>query len=572
MKERKAPRKKPKQLDPASESWNKLPWRKLEQHTFRIQKRIFRASQRGNQRAVHKLQKLLMKSQAARLVAVRRVTQDNQGKKTAGVDGVKSVAPQQRFVMVEQIHPKQWTDHKTHPVRRVWIPKPGKAEKRPLGIPTMLNRSQQALVKLALEPEWEAKFEPNSYGFRPGRSCHDAIEAIFKNISTKDKYVLDADIRGAFDHISHEALLRKLKAYPAVTRIIKSWLKAGVIDKRVFEKTEQGTPQGGVVSPLLMNIALHGMETALTKAYRDKEGRPQMVRYADDLVVFHPTEEGVRKAQAIIEAWLASIGLELKPSKTCIAHTLKPYQGKAGFEFLGFTVRQYPVGKYHTAKNQRHQPLGFKTFITPSKEAKQRHMQAIRQRMEELRGATQARLIKELNPMIRGWSNYYCTVVAKATFRSCDNDLYYMTKAWAKRRHSNKNMHWIMNKYWGVNRGSGWSFETPKGLALAEHGKVKIQRHVKVRGSASPYDGNLLYWSKRLKSHPLLGGTLGKLLQKQQGKCRWCELLFRDGDLIEVDHITPRSQGGGEELSNKFALHRHCHDQRHTKQAEGRYP
>src|SRR5712692_9449585 len=189
--------------------------------------------------------------------------------------------------------------------------------------------------------------------------------------------------------------------------------------------------------------------------------------------------------------------------------------------------------------------------------------------MEELRGATQAQLIKELNPIIRGWSNYYCTVVAKATFRSCDNDLYYMTKAWANRRHSNKNMHWIMNKYWGVNRGSGWSFETPKGLALADHGKVKIQRHVKVRGSASPYDGNLLYWSKRLKSHPLLGGTLGKLLQKQQGKCRWCELLFQDGDLIEVDHITPRSQGGGEELSNKFALHRHCHDQRHTKQAEG---
>src|SRR5216683_4453931 len=204
MKDRKAPRK---QVSPApeSEAWNRLPWRKLEKHTFRIQKRIYRASQRGNVRAVHKLQKLLAKSQAARLVAVRRVTQDNQGKRTAGVDGVKSVAPQQRFVMVEQIHPKQWADHKTHPVRRVWIPKPGKAEKRPLGIPTMLNRSQQALVKLALEPEWEAKFAPNSYGFRPGRSCHDAIEAIFKNISTKDKYVLDADIRGAFDHISHEA-------------------------------------------------------------------------------------------------------------------------------------------------------------------------------------------------------------------------------------------------------------------------------------------------------------------------------------------------------------------------------
>lgn len=572
MKDRKAPRKEPKQLDPESEAWSKVPWRKLERHTFRIQKRIFQASQRGNQRAVQKLQKLLMKSQAARLVATRRVTQDNQGKKTAGVDGVKSVPPQQRFVMAEQIHPKQWTNHQSHPVRRVWIPKPGKTEQRPLGIPTMLNRSQQALVKMALEPEWEGKFEPNSYGFRPGRSCHDAIEAIFKNISTKAKYVLDADIRGAFDHISHESLLQKLKTYPAIARIIKSWLKAGVIDKKVFEETEQGTPQGGVVSPLLMNIALHGMETALIKAYRDKEGRPQVVRYADDLVVFHPTEEGVKKAQAIIETWLSSMGLELKPSKTCITHTLTPYQGKVGFDFLGYTVRQYPMGKHHTAKNQHRQPLGFKTFITPSKEAKKRHLQVIRQRMEELRGATQAQLIKELNPIVRGWSNYYRTVVSKATFRSCDNDLYHMLKAWARHRHSNKNMHWIINKYWGVNRGGGWSFETPKGLALAKHGKVEIQRHVKVRGNVSPYDGNLLYWSQRLRTHPLLGRTLGKLLQKQQGKCRWCELLFQDGDLIEVDHITPRSQGGGEELSNKCALHRHCHDHRHATQAEGRCP
>src|SRR5260370_28598542 len=239
MTDRKAPQAKPK-ADPASEAWNKLPWRRLEKHTFRIQKRIYRASQRGNQRAVHKLQKLLMKSQAARLVAVRRVTQDNQGKKTAGVDGVKSVAPQQRFVMVEQIHPKQWADHKTHPVRRVWIPKPGKAEKRPLGIPTMLNRSQQALVKLALEPEWEAKFAPNSYGFRPGRSCHDAIEAIHASINQQDKSVLDADIAKCFDRIDHQALLAKLNTFPALRRTIHTWLKAGVMEGAQLFPTEAG--------------------------------------------------------------------------------------------------------------------------------------------------------------------------------------------------------------------------------------------------------------------------------------------------------------------------------------------
>ena len=204
MKERKAPRVTvPKRTpDPESEAWNRLPWRKVEQHVLRIQKRIYQASQRGNTRAVQKLQKLLMKSEAARLLAVRRVTQDNQGKKTAGMDGVKSVKPKERLVMASHIHPKHWKEQKPKPVRRVWIPKPGKAEQRPLGIPPMLERSKQALVKMALEPEWEAKFEPNSYGFRPGRCCHDAIGAIFLDIEHTPKFVFDADIKGAFDHAS----------------------------------------------------------------------------------------------------------------------------------------------------------------------------------------------------------------------------------------------------------------------------------------------------------------------------------------------------------------------------------
>src|SRR5215469_6341870 len=319
MAKTKAPSTKRKSpLDPASESWNKLPWRKLEQHVYRIQKRIFRAEQRGNTRAVHKLQKLVMKSRAARLLAVRRVTQDNQGKKTAGVDGIKSVHPKQRFLMAETIHPKNWKQQKSLPVKRVYIPKPGKSEKRPLGIPIMAERAQQALVKSALEPEWEAKFEANSYGFRPGRSGHDAIAAIFIDINHKNKYVLDADLKGCFDNINHEALLGKLNTYPAMRRIIKKWLKAGIVDKGVFEETTKGTPQGGVVSPLLANIALHGMENCVTQALTSKEGKPNFVRYADDFVVLHSTLEGVEKAKAVLEAWLQDIGLELKPSKTKI--------------------------------------------------------------------------------------------------------------------------------------------------------------------------------------------------------------------------------------------------------------
>jgi len=247
MSETKAPRSR-QEPDPASESWRKLPWRTFEQHVYRLQKRIFRASQHGNTQAVHKLQKVLTKSRAGRLLAVRKVTQDNQGKNTAGVDGVKAVAPQQRLALAEQIHPKRWEGNQPRPVRRVWIPKPGKTEKRPLGIPVMQDRAHQCLIKLALEPEWEARFEPRSYGFRPGRGCHDAIEAIYTTLcrrNAKRVWILDADLAGAFDRIDHNHLLTMIGDFPA-RGMISAWLKAGVFEKgKGFAPTEEGTPQGG---------------------------------------------------------------------------------------------------------------------------------------------------------------------------------------------------------------------------------------------------------------------------------------------------------------------------------------
>jgi len=318
------------------EDWSTLPWRKLEKVVYRLQKRIYQASARGNVRAVHSLQRLLMKSKAARCLAVRRVTQDNQGKNTAGVDGIKSVSPERRPLFVTLLHHPETI--KPKPTRRVWIPKPGKAEKRPLGIPVMLDRAHQALAKLALEPEWEAKLEPNSYGFRPGRSVHDAIGAIFQATCLKDKYVLDADIQGCFDNIAHQPLLDKLHTYPAMRRTIKGWLKAGVMEHGDWTPTERGSPQGGVVSPLLALIALYGLETAITTAFTQHD-RPQVVVYADDFVVLHPTRGGVEKAQQIAEDWLSGMGLHLKASKTRIGHTLHPIDGRAGFDFLGFSIR-----------------------------------------------------------------------------------------------------------------------------------------------------------------------------------------------------------------------------------------
>ncbi len=229
-----------------SEDWALLPWRKLERYTYRLQKRIYRASERGNVQAVHRRHQLLMRSKSARLLAVQRVTQDNRGMKTAGIDGIKSLTPDERLELAEAIHLKRQRKRKAKPVRRVWIPKPGKTEKHPLGIPVMYDRACQALAKQALEPEWEVRFEATSYGFRPGRGCHDAIGAVFNEIRYKDKHVLDADIKSCFDHLAHRALLDKLATYPAMRRTVKGWLKAGVLEGAEFSPTEEGAPQGGV--------------------------------------------------------------------------------------------------------------------------------------------------------------------------------------------------------------------------------------------------------------------------------------------------------------------------------------
>ncbi|MDJ0633517.1 MAG: group II intron reverse transcriptase/maturase [Xenococcaceae cyanobacterium MO_188.B29] len=405
--------------------WKDIPWRKLEKNVYKLQKRIFKASRRGDVKLVRRLQKLLIKSWAAKCLAVRRVTQDNQGRNTAGVDGVKSLTPKQRISLVNKLI----LGSKVAPTRRVWIPKPGKEEKRPLGIPTMHDRALQGLVKLALEPEWEAHFEPNSYGFRPGRSCHDAIEAIFLTIRSKPKFVLDADISKCFDNINHNQLLKKLNTYPTLRRQIRAWLKAGVMDGLELKPTSQGTPQGGTISPLLANIALHGMEYDIKQlatkldiknnrgrqlGWQNKQKSVSLIRYADDFLIFHEDINTLNRFVEAITQWLNDIGLELKPSKTRIAHTLNHYKReKPGFDFLGFNVRQHQTGKHTCGKNAHGKKLGHKTIITPSKEAQKQHYKKIAKVIDHNKGQSQAALISKLNPMIRGWCNYYATVCSQ---------------------------------------------------------------------------------------------------------------------------------------------------------------
>jgi RNA-directed DNA polymerase len=336
-----------------------IDWKSVEKMVYRLQTRIFKAQLRGDTKQVHRLQKLLMKSRSAKLLAVRRVTQDNAGKKTAGVDGIKSLTPKQRLDLANHL---VLTD-KSKPTRRVMIPKPGTTEERPLGIPCMHERARQMLVKLALEPEWEANFEPNTYGFRAGRGAHDAIEAIFNSIRYKSKYVLDADITKCFDKINQAKLLAKLNTFPTLTRQINAWLKSGVVMDGQLFPTPEGTPQGGVVSPLLALIALQGLETAIRSCVN--QGRAQralaVVFYADDFVVLHPSLEVILKCKRAAEDWLKEMSLELKPSKTRISHTLTPHDGNVGFDFLGFNIRQHPVGKHQSGCNGNGSKLGFKT-------------------------------------------------------------------------------------------------------------------------------------------------------------------------------------------------------------------
>jgi RNA-directed DNA polymerase len=545
------------------QEWRDIPWPQVERNVHKLQKRVYRASLRGDRRTVHRLQRLLLSSWSAKCLAVRRVTQDNQGKKAAGVDGVAALGPEDRLALVNTLS----LDAKPQPIRRVWIPKPGTDEQRPLGIPTIGDRARQALVKLALEPEWEARFEPNSYGFRPGRSCHDAVEAIFGSIKQLPKYVLDADIAKCFDRICHEALLKKLNTFPRLRRLVKGWLKAGVLEGESLFPTEEGTPQGGVLSPLLANIALHGLERAVQDAFpktKTVDGcvvnwSPTVIRYADDFVICHRDRGVIQQCQQVVEEWLRGMGLELKASKTRISHTLRAEGGPAGFDFLGFSVRQYPVGKYHTGKDTQGRPLGFKTHIKPARQKVVLHRRRLAEVIRAHRGAPQEALIRHLNPIIRGWSNYYRTAVSTRTFDKADDVLYHCLRGWASRRHPDKGQGWIVRRYW---RLPAWTFGTPDGRhLLRKHGWTRIVRHVKVRGDKSPFDGDWAYWSGRMGRYPGITCWLAMLLKRQKGRCAHCGLYFRPGDLLEVHHRD------GEHSNNRegtlAALHRHCHDAVH---------
>ena len=555
-------------------SWQDINWAKVQRKVFKLQNQIFKAIKAGENKKAKNLQKLLAKSYYAKLLALRKVTQDNRGRKTPGIDGKLMKTAKQRIRLVQSLNIKEY---RTKPLRRIWIPKPGKDEQRPLGIPTIKDRATQALVKMCLEPQWEARFESQSYGFRPGRSAHDAIEAIFNNIRYKPKYVLDADIAKCFDKIDHQRLLNKLDCPLSIKRTIKQWLKAGVMDNNTFAETDSGTPQGGVISPLLANIALDGLIEDITKSFpkskttngvRDRNYRPAIIRYADDFVVLHKDIEVIKYCKKLISKWLEKVGLEIRPEKTRICHTLNNIkvegrEEKAGFDFLGFNIKQYPVGQHSSGKNTQGGLLGFKTLIKPSSKKVIAHYRKIRDVIDKYKHAPQARLITALNPIIRGWANYYSTVCSKRIFAKIDHLIWWKLATWAKRR-SKRGTKKALRKYFHNGVNGQWTFQTHEGLRLIKHTETKINRHTLIQGDRSYYDGDWVYWSKRRGQHPLTPHRVSELMRRQKGICPQCLQKFSPEELVEIDHVIPRKLGGSTNYTNLQLLHRHCHHRKTT--------
>jgi RNA-directed DNA polymerase len=516
------------------DAWERVDWRFHEEQVRRLRGRIFKAVQEGDWPVARNLQRLMLRSWSSTLVSVRQVTQRNTGRRTAGIDGQVALTSQARAEMAVQVHASIGS-HQPSPVRRVHIPKASdKTKMRPLGIPVIADRCHQARVRNALEPEWEARFEPGSYGFRPGRGCHDAIESLFNTLCGKGKrvWILDADLAAAFDKISHGHLLEMLGGFPA-RGMIAGWLKAGIFEAgKGFAPTGEGTPQGGVISPLLLNIALHGLEEAAGVRYRTgihagdvRDGCPALTRYADDLVVCCHSRQQAEQVKARLAEWLEPRGLAFNEARTRIVHLAE------GFDFLGFNLRRYPNGKL---------------LIKPSATAVKRFRKRLAQEFRALRGANVQAVLAKIVPITRGWVAYYRTVVSTRVFAALTEYLWKLTWKWARWSHSNKPGHWIAGRYFrkfSKSRNDRWVFgDRDTGAYLPKPAWTDIVRHTLVKGRASPDDPALAgYWAqRRQKVKPPLDSYTVRLLSRQDGRCSLC------GENLLTPDQPPQSPQGWE--------------------------
>jgi RNA-directed DNA polymerase len=451
-------------------NWKHIIWRKVQDHVRRLQMRIAKATKLERHNKAKALQWLLTHSFYAKLLAVRRVT-SNKGKNTPGVDNVIWRTPNQKLRAAHSLKRK---GYKSFPLRRIHIPKKN-GKLRPLGIPTMADRAQQALHLLALEPVAETLADINSYGFRPKRSIHDAIQQCFTTLAGRQstQWILEGDIKSCFDKISHQWMRDNIKMDKT---ILREWLEAGFMEKNVFHQTKEGTPQGGIASPTLANIVLDGLEE-IVRAVSRKGSKVHFVRYADDFICTASTKETLeQKVLPKIIDFLKERGLELSLEKTKITHI------NEGFDFLGFNLRKYKG----------------KLLIKPAKKGIKTFLENIRDTVKSGRARNTKELIQNLNLKIKGWSNHFRHVVSKRIFSYVDKKIFSAVWNWIRRKHPKKSATWVKDKYFNPIGLRNWCFSIPdtetKGtkernrIVLALASDTPIIRHVKIRGDANPYD------------------------------------------------------------------------------------
>jgi len=546
--------------DEAAE-WYAINWQTINRNVRRLQVRIVQATKESRWGKVRALQRLLTHSYSGKVLAVRRVT-ENDGKKTPGVDQEIWDTPEKKTQAVQALRRR---GYQSQPLRRVYIPKSDGKTMRPLGIPTMKDRAQQALYLLALVPVVETTADKNSYGFRQQRSCADAIKQCFLALrSANTQWILEGDIKSCFDKISHDWLLAHV---PMDRVILQKWLKSGYMEKHVLHETTDGTPQGGIISPALANCALDGLERLLREKYPAEKrlkslgGRKpcvNLVRYADDFVITSKSKELLEgEIKPLVEQFLQERGLELSPTKTVITHVEK------GFDFLGQNVRRYPNGKL---------------LIKPSKKNVKTFLDGTRQTIKAALGMSAADLIDQLNPKIRGWANYHRHVVSKRTFGRVDHTIFFSLWQWARRRHPNKNPRWFKSKYFERRGDRDWSFfgescddeGRPKKVWLFHAKSTPIKRHVKVKGEANPYDPTYeTYFEEREGAHMLetFRGTrtLRYLWYEQRGLCTQCNTKITRITGWRLHYCVPRVKGGSTGATNCVLLHPECHDRVHRQ-------
>lgn len=533
--------------------WEAIDWQKALAYVKKLQVRIVKAQKEGHYSKVKSLQWLLTHSFYAKALAVKRVT-SNQGKRTSGVDHELWLTPQAKFNAISKLNRR---GYHPQPLRRHYIPKKN-GKMRPLGIPTMTDRAMQTLYKFSLEPIAETYADPNSYGFRIGRSTHDAIEQCFTDLNKgkSPEWILEGDIKGCFDHISHEWLLENI---PMDTQILEKWLKCGYVETRKLFPTDEGAPQGGTISPTLMNMTLDGLERLLQERLPTRQkvnGRTHFnklnfVRYADDFIITGESPEFLRdKVLPIVKEFLTERGLQLSEEKTVITHI------EDGFDFLGKNIRKY----------------NGKLLIKPSKTSVKSFLEKVRSIIKGNKSTKQETLIRKLNPVIRGWVNNQRYVVSSKVFSRVDYEIYKCLWQWAKRRHKKKSHKWIAQKYWHHIGSRQWTFSVPYENQSTEGEPLyckleyatdtKIIRFKKIVAEANPFDECWTDYLEEREGEKLLNSTKGreKLLtiwRRQHRRCPVC------GDLITSETGFKVHTPAGKN-SLKIMVHKECHEEIHS--------